>query len=145
MSIGNFRHGHNGKGRRSPEYRSWAHMKGRCENPESDRYAYYGGRGIRVCERWQSFENFLVDMGPRPAGHTLDREDNDGDYEPGNCRWATQSEQGKNRRQLPTMFVGLDDLPITWKEMAHVLAMHRDALRSHFASAGIQPIRPYGV
>ena len=80
------------------EYAAWTAMRERCRNPKAHNYRWYGGRGIRVCERWDSFENFLADMGERPKGHSIDRKENDGDYEPGNCRWATKSEQSNNRR-----------------------------------------------
>ena len=74
-------------------------MRQRCSNPKAGKWSYYGGRGITVCDRWSSFKNFLADMGRRPgAGYSIDRIDNDGNYEPGNCRWATQGEQRRNSR-----------------------------------------------
>lgn len=81
---------------RSPAYRSWASMKTRCNNPNYRRYDIYGGRGIKVCARWADFAAFLADMGPRPPGTSLDRIDGNGDYEPGNCRWATTKVQCRN-------------------------------------------------
>jgi hypothetical protein len=79
-------------------------MKARCQNPRAANYCSYGGRGIKVCERWQQFENFLADMGERPEGQTLDRHpNNDGHYEPGNCRWATKQQQAANRRNTVTI------------------------------------------
>lgn len=82
----------------TPTWRAWASTRNRCENPNNQDFKYYGGRGIRVCERWQSFESFIADMGDRPPGHTLDRIDPNGHYEPGNCRWATRAQQSRNTR-----------------------------------------------
>jgi hypothetical protein len=90
----------------SPEYQSWRAMKSRCLNPKATGYKAYGARGVAICDRWRTdFAAFLADMGPRPDGHSLDRIDNDGNYEPGNCRWATPKQQAANRRQVPKSWV----------------------------------------
>jgi hypothetical protein len=97
----NEKHGHTARGGWSPEYNSWVAMKSRCFNVNHEHYKDYGGRGITVCDRWKdSFENFYSDMGKRPDGMTLDRyPNNDGNYEPGNCRWATKVQQRVNQRK----------------------------------------------
>lgn len=88
-------------------HRIWKGMKARCLNPKTTHYRHYGGRGITVCDRWMDFTAFLEDMGEPPTPtHSIDRINNDGNYEPGNCRWATKSEQARNKRKrtltLPT-------------------------------------------
>ena len=79
-------------------YTSWQQMFTRCYNPNATAFSYYGSRGITICDRWRSFANFFADMGERPLKHSLDRIDNNGHYEPGNCRWATASQQSSNQR-----------------------------------------------
>ena len=95
-----YRHGHTRDGQRSKEWRAWNAMIRRCRYESMEDYERYGGRGIQVCDRWQVFENFLEDVGPAPSEkHSIDRIDNDDNYEPGNVRWATNSQQIRNSRK----------------------------------------------
>lgn len=98
---------------KSKEYVAWIAMKSRCNTKSAKGYDDYGGRGIKVCKRWEnSFQNFFEDMGTKPTEkHSLDRINVNGDYEPSNCRWATQSEQNKNRRQKDGKIKGIKVLP----------------------------------
>lgn len=102
----------------TPEHRVWSHIINRCTNRRSPYYARYGGRGIKVCERWEWFPNFYKDMGPRPGpGYSIERINNDGDYKPSNCKWATKQEQARNRRSNRHItFAGRTQLLVEWAE-----------------------------
>ena len=104
-------------------------MRSRCTSPSTAQFKHYGGRGITVCERWESFENFLADMGERPIGKTLDRIDVDGNYEPSNCRWATQSEQMNNthrsvKYQGKTLTEWSKELGVKYDTLSYRLRKH---------------------
>jgi hypothetical protein len=122
----------------TPEYRAWQQMLGRCYNPNSQRFDRYGRRGIRVCERWkQSFEAFYEDVGPRPSSeHSIDRIDNDGDYEPGNCRWATRGEQNRNKADI--ILVDLDGRKLAVTEWARELGLNPRTILCRI-KAGMSP------
>ena len=117
-----------GKSNKTPEYKAWMEMRQRCSNENNQAYPYYGGRGISVCDRWvDSFENFLVDMGNRPhKGMSLDRVDVNKGYSRENCRWATRTEQSRNRRNVPKYTVG--DRSLTLPEWAEVCGISRGTL-----------------
>lgn len=97
-STANFIHGESGSPNQSPEFRAWAAMRNRCTNPSNERYPRYGGRGVQVCGRWlESFANFLEDMGRRPGPeYSLERLNNDGNYEVSNCKWVSKIDQANN-------------------------------------------------
>jgi len=112
-------HGENRNNKPTPTHQSWSDMIKRCTNKKSKFYKNYGGRGIKVCERWKTFENFKADMGERPSKkHTLNRINNDGNYEPGNCNWATKREQSINRRNVKLITLNNKTLCLTeWAEI----------------------------
>lgn len=101
----------------APTYTTWQRMKTRCLNPASADYARYGGRGIGVCARWLVYDNFLADMGPRPAGLQLDRINNEGHYEPGNCRWVSKQQNARNRSSnVQITRDGITKIVVEWCE-----------------------------
>ncbi|HMI94452.1 MAG TPA: hypothetical protein VK509_23930 [Polyangiales bacterium] len=102
------------------EYLVWKGMRSRCANPTNPAFPRYGGRGVRVCERWDSFENFIADMGARPADReSIERKDNDGHYEPSNCVWATRREQNRNQRRTRRVTVdGSTKSAADWEDAA---------------------------
>lgn len=113
----------------TPEYMTWVRMRRRCENSESQDYHNYGARGIKVCERWKVFANFYADMGERPGkGYMIDRVDNDGDYEPENCRWTTVKESNRNRRNI--RFLVIDGIRKGLGEWAEESGTNLETIRS---------------
>lgn len=131
-NVGIQKHGHAGV-IRSPEWMTWRAMVQRCEWTGHKSYADYGGRGITVCARWrESFSAFLEDMGARPSGSTIDRVDNNGNYEPGNCRWATAVEQAYNRRSAKPLT--LDGLTLSVADWARACGIGRTTLGYRLAT-----------
>lgn len=123
-------------GKVSPEYMSWRAMLARCNNPKAAGYENYGGRGIKVCDRWANdFAAFLADMGERPSlDHSLDKIDNDGDYKPVNCRWATTLEQNQKKRSLVMMTIDGETLCLA--EWARRSGIPEATLRARVAVRG---------
>lgn len=114
------KHGSAKRGNQTHEYMIWAAMMRRCYNPKVERYQYYGGRGIKVCEHWHTFENFLTDMGSRPSTkHTIGRKDNNVGYEPTNCNWETTEEQMNNRSN--NVYIQHNDQRLTIAQWARKL------------------------
>ena len=124
---------------RIPEYVAWTSMKQRCCNRNARGYSRYGGRGIKVCSRWLlSFENFLADMGRRPSPqHSIDRIDNDGNYEPGNCRWATQKQQSANTSR--TVKLSLNGETRCLKHWAVGIGVSEKTLHRRISHYGLNP------
>ena len=101
-----------------PEYYVWVTMRQRCNNPNEQAYSRYGGRGIKVCDSWSSFDNFIADMGRRPGKKfTIERVDNDKGYSPDNCKWATRLEQGQNKRTYTSSKTGVSG--VRWHKLAN--------------------------
>lgn len=120
-AAGRKTHGHTSKGKRTQTYISWHSMFSRCREKNPRTYKNYGSRGITVCERWNKFENFIADMGERPEGHTLDRINNDGNYEPSNCKWSLRKEQCRNRST--SRFLNYKNETLTIAEWAEKLGI----------------------
>lgn len=110
------KHGHAHFGRHTKTYTAWQAMLRRCDNPNNKAYKWYGGRGINVCDRWKTYAHFLKDMGESPKGMSLDRINNDGNYEPGNCRWTTRLEQSHNRSDTKMVLYNGKRMPVSVAE-----------------------------
>lgn len=129
----------------TPTHACWSGMRRRCLNPNNASYPIYGGRGIRICKRWDDFRLFLEDMGEKPEGRSIDRINNDGDYEPGNCRWATQSEQQRNKSNK--RLLTLNNVTLHVVEWCEMLGLQRNVVQVRLyhgwstERALLQPVR----
>jgi len=142
------KHGCASPGRRTVEYQAWLSMKGRCLNPRNKNYASWGGRGIKICERWtNSFETFLKDIGLRPSRkHSLHRKDNDGNYEPNNCQWATAKQQARSRRNNRLLTFDGKTMPMSaWADSLLISkgTLYRRLQKWPLSRALTEPLRPY--
>ena len=118
------------------EYRIWCSMRNRCNNKNNKKYKYYGARGIKVCDRWlESFENFFADMGNCPEGFSIERKNNDGNYEPLNCKWASDMEQGKNKRGIRKVI--LNGIEIPKVEAERILGICHDSIGQKSRNSGM--------
>lgn len=129
------------------EYAAWTAMRERCNNQNCYNYPLYGARGISVCERWNSFENFYADMGPRPKGYSIERKDNDGNYEPSNCKWATKLEQARNRRGVYTAeedqkILEAIALGLNFRQMAEYVGKPRGSVQARTYYMGLKSGTP---
>lgn len=140
----NTKHGHaprsaTGGSGQSKTYKIWAEMIKRCHNPSSESFPRYGGRGISVCDQWrESFENFLADMGESPTGLSIERDDSNGNYEPGNCRWASVIEQANNKRN--NVMLGTPDGIMTIAEFARRHGFAYQSVQKQIKQRGVTNI-----
>lgn len=137
LAQGSLRHGQSD----TPAWAAWARMKSRCEQPTAQRFANYGGRGIGYCERWKSFENFLSDMGQPPAGFTLEREDVNGDYEPGNCAWIPADAQYSNTTR--TLRVVLHGVEMPFRDLVAMSGINYETAYARLKTYGWPPERVF--
>lgn len=144
MSLGNYKHGASSRDRAKTmtEYKVWQWIRHRCNTPTATGYHRYGGRGIRVCQRWDAFPNFLADMGKRPTPkHQIDRIDVNGHYEPANCRWVTKEEQMRNTRVTRFLTLGERTLSVAgWAEELGISA-HTIRVRLHRGKSPAEALR----
>lgn len=125
--IRNWWHGHSRVGKVTPTYRTWMKMRARCFDDSCPEFELYGGRGITICDRWRRFEYFLADMGERPHGTCIGRINNDGNYEPENCRWETPAQQARNTRR--NRFITYNGITLCMKDWSNKLGIKSLAYR----------------